>query len=160
MVVGLVALLLVFVGLLQIGRLALSHTRAVMEARERADQYAVDPAYHYHTTPPLYIQDWQPGADGVRYSMDDRPMNGPSDEIRTDVLSLAHPNQVAGYIGSTVLQDVEASARVVDAFRFVRGHANSEAIPIYPLLRHLVVSDESIRMEHTVWMPWTAGVDE
>ena len=160
MVVGLVAMMLLLVGLLQIGRLAVAHTGAMMRARERADARARAEHYLQTTPQPLYIYDWHPGRDGVRYTQHDVPVPGLHSPIRRDVLSVARTDEIESYLGPGPLQAIEESERISDGLMMVQGRARSESVPIYPLMRRLVVRDEVLSMQHSVWMPWIRGVDE
>jgi hypothetical protein len=160
MVVAMVAILLLIVGLLQLGLLSHAHTQSMLEARERADASALNPDYQHMFSNPPYLQDWNPGPDGARYSVDDQPVSGPAQDIPAYVSTHALPTPLAAWAGPNPVGDVHASAHVTDAMLFVEGESQSDPVPMYPLIRNLVVQNESIRMSHRVWMPWTRGLDE
>lgn len=160
MTVGLVALMLLLAGLLQIARLSLEHTRTMMAARELADRYAMDDHFNDPAQMPLYISDWQPGRDGVRYSQHDQPIGGAFQEIQLNVLDHARPHDLTARRGPNPIQRVDQSARVSDAFFLMRAEQRGERVPTLPLMRRLVTNDEWLQMDHTVWMPWTRGLDE
>jgi len=160
MVVGLLAMMLLMVGLLQIGRFSIAHNRAQLTARERADRQAIQPTYTPPMAQPVYMRDWDEGVDGVRYTQHDVPVLGAAPEVGTEILVHAHPAQVSAYTDSQPWNDLQASPQVMESLRFVRGFARSAEIPVYPLMQRLVVHDESLSMEQTVWMPWLQGIDE
>jgi len=160
MVVGMVAILLLVMGLLQIGLLSRAHTQSMMEARERADASALHENYqHLFSTPP-YLRDWNPGPDGVRYSVDDQPLYGPAQEIPAHVSAHALPDGLMARVGPNPVRDVHIFLQVTDAMMFVQGESQSDPVMVYPIIRNMVVRNESIRMRHAVWMPWARGLDE
>ena len=160
MVAGLLVVLLLLTGLLQIARLARAHTEAMLVARERADRAAMAMEYPGQMRTPRYILDWEPGVRDVRYTQHDRARTDSGHDIRRSVVRHGRPDQLASYTDNRLLTDVERSLQVTDAFHFVYGSQRSELVPVYPILRNLVIRQESLSMEHQVWMPWLKGLDE
>ncbi len=158
MVVGLLSIMLLVAGLVQIGMLSRHHTATLLDARAEADAMAMRDNYMEHVPGPSYIQDWQEGVEGVRYTQKDEMQLGNPSEIKAGVLRHARPEQLARHVYPQRVQSLQESVLLVEAFEFVRGHSRAEPVPLLPVIRRLVAQDESIRMEHEVWMPWARGL--
>jgi hypothetical protein len=160
MVAGLLVVLLLLTGLLQIARLARAHTEAMLIARERADRAAMALEQGGQLRVPRYILDWEPGVRDVRYTQHDRARTDSGHQIRMSVVRHGLPDRLATYTDNGLLADVDRSLQITDAFQFVYGAQRSRSVPVYPILRNLVIRQESLSMEHQVWMPWARGLDE
>lgn len=160
MVVGLLVLLVLLVGILQIGRLAVAHNRAMAGARAQADALAAQPQRPLQGRAPLYIHDMHPGRDGVYYSQHDTPLAGPHEPVQRAVFRPARQAELYRRVGPNPLHSAETAPHLSAAFDLLYGEQRSERIELYPVIRRWVVRNESIQMEHGVWMPWLRGLDE
>ncbi|HMP76971.1 MAG TPA: hypothetical protein PKE12_11820 [Kiritimatiellia bacterium] len=156
LVVGLVALLVVFVGILQIGRLAAERNRTLASARASAANYAMGPAYLLQLPGPDMIRDWDRGADQRSHSRDDR----------TTAASWQH---VAAIVQHARPQDLDArmpgnpvtafgTAGAAGGMDLVHGRVQSDEIPLLPVVRHLLYNAPSLRFEEHVWLVWCEGL--
>ncbi len=159
MVVGLVAIMLLVVGLLQIGALSREHTKTLLDARAEADMLAMSPVHAEHLMGPGFIQDWEEGIQGVRYTQKDRALPGDPQSILSNVVDHALPPALYRAVGEQRVHRLSESLTVTDGFEFVRGHSYGERVEMLPIMRRLVTPEESLRMEHEVWMPWVRGLD-
>lgn len=159
MVVGLVALLAIFAGLIQISRLARARTEAMNEARKKAGEYAVSAVRQSESPDPLFIYENDAGDDGRNFSADDesRPiasalaMNQLMGPLRPDALGARAPNNE--------ITDLYHDSAPVLAFDLVHAREKSETIPLMPVVRHLLYDRENIQVTADAWMTWTRGLD-
>ena len=159
MVVGLVAILAIVAGLLQIGLLAHAHTQTLMQARAEAGAFAMSPTFAQQAPAPQYLYDWSAGADGRTHSRDDKPLFALSDDVRDDVLAHAKPPALGNYVGDNPVNEAYESEALLDSFRIVHGREESEDIPLYPVVRTLLYDAESIRLEADVWLTWSRQIE-
>lgn len=158
LVVGLVAILILFAVIVQLGRLQRAHTDTLLEARETAGARALQPGYTVTLPGPQYIRDWEPGGDEKAYSQDDTPRLGNPGILANQILALAQPQQLAEYIPDNPITEHSMST-TMDAFSLVNGTSRSEDIPLLPIIRRLIYADESISMEASVWLAWTKELE-
>lgn len=158
-IVGLVAVLVLFAGLLQVVSLTQARTETIVAARREAGQRAIAASANHMA--PDYIRHVLEGPDRSRYSADDahtlanpyllqnvvisRAASDPSDWIVID----AAPN--------TALSDLRANPNPITDFGFLSGR-DSRTIEVIPTIRDLVYDANSITVETEVWMPWTRGM--
>lgn len=159
MVVGLVAILVLVAGLLQLGQLARAHTAALMEARAEAGAFAMSPTFAQQAPAPQYLYDWSAGEDGRTHSRDDRALYALSDDVRDDVLAHAKPGPLGGYVGGNQVSAAYESEALLDSFRLVHGREESEDLPLFPVVRTLLYDAESIRLEADVWLTWARAIE-
>ncbi|MBU0679440.1 MAG: pilus assembly protein [Verrucomicrobia bacterium] len=157
-VVGIVAVLVLFMGLLQIAQLARKRTRAMLEAQAEAGMYSMSDELIIALPGPQHIYDWDPGSDERPYSEDDSPILGSSAMINADIIRHARPDDLETYAGGNRISSLYHAPDFVTEIGLVHGEAKSENIPLYPIIQHLVYRDESIRFEEDVWLTWTKGI--
>lgn len=160
MVAGLLVLLVLLVGLLQIGRLTIAHNQVMVAARTQADERARSGQRVDGGLASAYLLNMHPGHDNVFYSQHDTPVSGPHEPVSRAVLRPARLPALQSYAGITPLHAVERSQHLTDSFRWVRGRQRSARIPVYPVMRRWVVRDEHLQLEHEVWLPWLGGLEE
>lgn len=152
LVVGLVALLAVFVGILQIGRLAAERNRTLAEARGRAGVYAFG-ATHWSDLPGAQlIRDWDRGNDERSHSRDDRAIAGSSLPF-VEITSHAKPADLAARVPDNPISPMNTAAALGDLL-LVRGRVRSDEIPLLPVVRHLLYDADHIRFDESAWLVW------
>ena len=159
MVVGLVAILVVFAGFLQLGRMAHEHTKIMMEARAEAGEFALAQTYALQAPAPQYLYTWGVGDDGRRDSRDDKPMFALTKDVRDDLLAHSKPDQLGGAVGENPVTRAYDDDALLDVFSLVHGREESEDIPLYPVVRHLLYDADSIRLESDVWLSWARSIE-
>lgn len=159
MTVGVLAVVLMLVGILQICRLGMAHTQVLMDAREQADEMAIDDQLELSDITPGYLQRVVEGNDEKPYSEDDQMISGEPQEVRDTIIAHSTPKLLRGWVSVNTMNSLNDSSILVDEFDFVYGQGHSENIELYPIIRNLVVEDESIRMNRRVWMPWMRELD-
>lgn len=157
-VVGLVAILVVFAVLIQIGRIAKEHTQALLGARERAGEFALSEEHTTLMPGPMYIQDWSEGGDGTRYSRDDRIRGGDAEAVPDHVAVHARPEELASWVGENDLTELYRTELPVGSFGLVHGRYESDPIELYSVIRNLIYDADSISVDADVYMVWTRGL--
>jgi len=149
LVVALVAVLVLFAGLLQIGLLADAHTAVMTEARRKAGMNAI--AGGIGGVAPEYISRWDNGPDRVSYSMDDRCVRGsPALFALLAGEHVAHGMQLQRTVGANAVSSLAPYPEtVLSGFQSGR---SSTVVPLLPVIRHLVYAQDSIGLQSEVWM--------
>ena len=158
LVIGLVAVVVLVAGLLQIGMLARLHTATMTEAREEADRYALSAAYLLAGSGPRYIRDWRDGPDERSYSRDDKAYDAAYSRIREDIVKHAKPDELAKEVGGNRFTALNADKYPVNSFEYVRGDGNSGPIELLPVTRRLLYAQDPVDVKSTVWQVWTTGI--
>lgn len=157
--VALVAILAILAALLQIGILSRVHLETMGEARSAAAQYAIGDSYQTMQPGAQMIRSWGVGNDGRRYSRDDSATAGTGQFLRDNVLRVAHPDELNLRVPNNRVFNLYYNDPIVDEFEFVRATAESQPVPLLPVVRHLFYNAESIRLESESVMVWTKGID-
>jgi len=158
LVVGLLAIVLVFIGILQIGRIAREHTQILMNAREEVDEMVIDDTFEAIDPAPTYAWGVDPGGDGRDYSQDDVVLASSPSLIIDDVVAHSTPEELDVWLATNAINDLEVPATFMQAFDLTYGQSSSDIIEFYPIIRNLVTEDDRIRMDRRVWMPWLRGL--
>jgi hypothetical protein len=158
-VVGLIAVLALFAGLLQIASLTRARTDTMVNARRNAAVRALmDPTL---LSTPDYIEAIAVGPDGSSYSVDDTPAIGsPSVFVATTVDPSAADAAGWDLIGSApgnAFTALRTSAAPMYDLQMVQG-ADRETVPVMPAVQHLMYDAASITVESQVWLPWIRGL--
>ncbi|MBN1669997.1 MAG: hypothetical protein JXR37_03125 [Kiritimatiellae bacterium] len=157
-VVAIVAIVVLFAGLLQICRLCALHTETMTESRAEAGAYAMSDTYVLEGRGPDYIQDWKRGADRKRYSRDDRSSPADPSRVAKEIVAHAHPGDLAARLGMNEISALRASKYPVNEYMLVRGYGSRSAIDLVPVIRRLVYADDSVDVECETWLAWTRGI--
>lgn len=149
--VGLLALLLVFVGLLQIGRLGRVHNETMLAAREEAAAYASGEVSG-DSSDAEYILNWMIGRDGSRHSADDFPVRGNTAPFYSEIVAVADPDRMADYSADNSLTKLDETGTPMEEFDLLRGYSG-KTVELYPLINNLVYRKKRIRVGSEVWLP-------
>ncbi|MFH1476099.1 MAG: TadE/TadG family type IV pilus assembly protein [Verrucomicrobiota bacterium] len=154
--VGLVIVLVLLAGLIQIGQLTHAHTRTMMTARAQAGQLAMS------VTPPvseiaLLISDWVPGADLRRHTHDDMVLvTSNAVTLPGELVGQAHLERVTN-APANALTALAASPNAAGDFFLVKSEA-SEWVSIMPIIRRLVYAHPTLEVKGDAWLVWTKGI--
>jgi hypothetical protein len=155
LVVGLIALLVVFMGMLQIQYLARAHTRVLIDARAQAGQNALA-----NIKPPpsalLWISDWQAGSDNIRYSRDDLAVENNNNRmaVSSRIVAPAFPSMLQIYAPANALSTAATPDGLVNELPLWHG-LGSRVVGIFPLIHTLVYGVDSIQVQGDAWLTWT-----
>lgn len=154
--VGLMVVIVLLAGLIQVGQLAQAHTRTMMAARAFAGLLAMSPA------PPapgnaMLISDWNPGSDLHRYTPDDTTLaTSNAVTLPGELVEHAHL-EWAPDTPTNALATLSDALNPAAGLFLVKGEA-SEYVPILPLIRRLVYARTTLEVESTAWLVWTKAI--
>lgn len=154
LVVGMVALLVIFSALLLVARLGDRHTHAMIEARAEAGQYAMSDIYMLESPGPQFIYDWDEGPDGRRHSADDRPQSADPTLAATVLVNPSKPREIELLVPGNQVSAL-SSGSLLSGMHLVHGLERTEELPLSALEQHLIYGAESVRVEANVWLSWT-----
>lgn len=154
LVVGLIALLVVIMGMLQIQSLALAHTQTLNDARAEAGGYALDSSYIPHYSPPVWISDINPGRDKIRYSQDDQKMQGSPSLVTDGIVAHANPAELSKYASGNELSAASSAYGLMNELYLTHGRQRSQ-VETFPLIRSIVYNADVIQLQSDVWLSWT-----
>lgn len=158
LVIALVAVLALVAALLQIGQLTGVHMQELQEARAQADANALSDAYVLMLPNPRYIQDWNPGPDGIIHTRDDQVVDGNELPVLTEIVDVAHPSELDLRIPGNRVSALRTQNSLIREFDFVRGDAQPQTVPLLSATQHLLYAADSITVEASTWMVWTQGI--
>jgi len=163
LMIGLVTIIALFAGLVQIVSLSSARHATHSEARSIAGQNALDDlgSGNGQLSGADYISDWDSGADGLRHTIDDSASDGDPVPFSTDIVQSSSPNgagwsiiqQAAGDHLSPLLGQPNPAA----LFGLVEGEAQAN-VELLPAVKSLLYDADSIDVESRVWMTWTKGI--
>ena len=154
--IGMVVVLVLLAGLIQVSQLTHAHTRSMIAARAAAGRLAMDPGFPPSETA-LLISDWVPGPDLRRLTHDDIALVSsnaatlPGELVGRANLSLV-PNAP-----TNALTTLAASPNPAGDFFMVKGTA-SEFVPILPIIRRLVYAHATLEVESDAWLVRLKGI--
>jgi len=159
LIVGLVAVLALFAGLLQIASLSRAHTEALVEARREAGALAMLDADVFAL--PEYIQDWEEGPDGKRHTRDDVFRAADPAAFQGIVVERAAEDEeaweVLDRVPENAVSSLHGSAIPAADFGFVRGY-DSRRVGLITAVQSLLYRAPSITVEAEVWMTQTKRI--
>ena len=154
--IGIVVVLLAMLELTKIGML---HTVAMMEARADVASFMQAETVLFPT--PGFLQTWEEGADGKRYTADDEPVTASSASFyhTTVERSVADASDwnLLNQIPNRVVTLHNAPAIPAAHFGLLKGAA-SATTDLLPGFQRLVYGAQEITIESEVWMTWTKGI--
>ncbi len=158
-IIGLVAVLVLVSGLLQVATLTKNHTDAMVEARREAGQRAVD--LFGGSDSAEYIRDWETGADTKRYTRDDEFTGGSQGAFVGTIVDKAGRAQgdwdIIARTPHQGMTELRSGAQPSETFGLVRGRATRD-VQLLPAVRSLLYRADSIDVESEVWMTWCTGI--
>lgn len=157
MIVGLVALLVVFAGIVQLSILGFEQSLTLLNARAKAGQYALADVYSVETPGPRFIQDWDAGDDTSRHSVDDVATAADPTMAARILTDPSHPNRLNGYLPDNEISQL-ANSSLLAGFDLVTARERSDTILLLPAVRHLLYDSDSIRLEADACLSWTKGI--
>ena len=159
---GLVVVLAVFAGLLQIASLTRTHTEANVEARREAGSLTMlDTLDGLPLTMPDYMRDRFEGPDTRRHSRDDTFDNANPANFDGLITQQTAPDQ-AGWdalnsVPGNAVSGLNGNPNPVAMFGLVRGQEEDQ-VELIPAVRSLLYHADSIDVEGKAWMTWTKGI--
>ena len=155
LVAGLIALVVIFMGMLQIQYLAHAHTKALNDARAQAGQDAMQTPYLLRYTVPTWIADWTTGKDKIIYSQDDQSTPGNPGVVTEGIVAHARPSDLSTYAPGNEISGASTTATLIDGLMLTHGREKSPPVETFPIIRHAVYGADSITMQGDAWLTWT-----
>ena len=163
LVAGLLLLLIVVTGLIHVNRMARTSLFLHSVLRGIAGEHAMESGTT--SVVPEYISDWQEGADGQRYTADDKPVrNGAALPVILATLindSAKSPDDWAFVTDSSRLPVSMIRLRQSPAMAATLGFAHEEEtlhVPVDSVIRQLVYGKDEVAIKEEVWMPLMGGL--
>lgn len=154
LVMGLVAILVVIMCMLQIQALALTHTQALNAARAQAGVDAIATPYILRYSMPTWISDISAGNDKIRYSQDDTPVVGDPGLVTDGIVAHATPAKLTQYVPGNELSAAATTAGLMSELYLTHGRQQSQ-VGIFPLIKSLVYGTDAIQIQGDAWLSWT-----
>lgn len=156
--VGLVAVLVLIAGLLQVAELTMKHTDAMVEARLDAGETALSGLFPLSN--PDYIESWNEGPDQIRYTTDDASSRGGSSEFTDSIANRAAADDAGWAIINAAggnIPVLHEHPDPVSFFGLVKAESE-DTVSLIPAIRELVYRAETIRIRSEVWMTGTGDL--
>jgi len=157
--VCMVGIAVVLLGMLELSRIGMLQTSTMTEARSDVARIMQSDTVLFPT--PDFLQTWEEGADGRRYTADDEAVTTSSDGFYHTTVeeSVADPADwdILREAPSPLLTLHDTPAVPAAFFGLLKGEA-SATTDLLPGFQRLVYDDETITIESEVWMTWTKGI--
>jgi hypothetical protein len=159
LMVGMIVILALTAGMLQVASLTRAHTAVMVEARGTAGAIAMSDAFV--TAFPDYIAAVEVGPDGRSYSRDDTHTAASMADFDRVIVAPSAP--AAGdwdYLDAVPrnrISVLHGSPTPVVEFGLIGTEAH-ERIALLPAVRDLIYAADEIEVEGKVWMTWTRGI--
>lgn len=158
-VVGIIAVLVVFAGAIQIILLSVADTDTMVAATAEACDHARKSALGSGDST-TWISDWDVGADGFRQTKDDVAKGGDSTFIQSAIAGRTAPGgdwSATDEAHSKDLRVLHDGALPMSAFGLLKGEAE-EDVPILPAIQSLFGLAPVVTVRNEVWMTATGGL--
>jgi hypothetical protein len=160
--VGIVALIVLIAGLLQVASLSSGQTGTMVTARKKAGDNAMNGGEV--ASVPDYIKDWQVSSDKKHYTADDTFSPADANQFEGTIIEHAAIDSSGWtiYIDSippdhNMFTTIHKSGTPQYDLGLVEGH-DSTNVYLLPVIQDLVYGADSITIDSKVWMTWTTGI--
>ena len=155
---ALVVILVLAAGLLQIGRLSMVQLQTMCEARGEAAACEMNERFVSDLPGPAFIADWTKGKDNSYYSADDEVVDGNPATVKQGIIPYAKPDRLRALVPGNRISNLAVTDPTAQQFDIVKGHAESKAVELFPVVQHLLYQKESIKLKEDAFMVWTKGI--
>ena len=157
--VGLIALLVLIAGMLQVASLTKAQTDTMVTARKQAGQKAF--GYSALSESPEYILDIDLGPDGRTYSLDDTTTRASGALFREAIVAKAVRDHsqwdILDELPDQSFSTLNNAGTPISTFGLLKGSASTN-LTLRPAVRSLIYRAETIEIKSDVWMTWTKGI--
>jgi len=157
--VCLIGIVVILLAMVELTNLSMIQTRTMTEARANVARVMQDEIVLFPTAD--FLQTWEEGADGKRYTADDVPVTASVSSfygtiVNKSVSDASDWNVFAGNPNHIV--DLHNTPGIVSPFfGLLKGDA-SETTNLLPGFQRFIYGAETITIESEVWMTWTKGI--
>ncbi len=161
-VIGLVPVLALLAGLLQVATLAHQHSETMIEARRRAAELAMTDlsrGANIHSNPD-YIRRWRPGPDDRPHTRADIFSHADAYRFQDIIVNRAarpEDRDLMERIPHNRIHQLRSVAEPVNYFGLVRGR-DTRSIPLIPAARNLYYRADNVEIEVEAWLTWMKGI--
>jgi len=157
--VCMIGIVVVLIAMLELTKICMLHTVTMMEAR--ADVAAVMQHDTVLFPTPQFLQTWDEGPDGKRYTADDVPVTASSASFYNTTVqrSVADPSDwdILSQTPNRLVTLHNSPMMLAACFGLLRGSA-SETTDLLPGFQRFIYRESSLTIESEVWMTWTKGM--
>jgi len=159
LMIALVAVLALTGGLLQAVSLARVQNEALVKAREKAGQLAMQSVEALAS--PEYIRYWLPGPDESPLTRDDTHTVANPDDFRHVIVNkaAATPEEWTAFesVPKNAVEELRHAVHPVNRIGLV-GVTEERKVPLLPIVRSLLYNREAVDVKCCVWLTWTTGL--
>ena len=157
--VGMIPMMVLVVGLLQIVTLARTRMDTLREARSQAGMLSTLSAQTLSS--PAFIRDWQVAADEHHMTVDDTFTTADSSGFMRDVVDRSVVNStdwdIMAGVPNSPFYRLHRSGNIMSEFGLVED-SEEATVELLPAVRLLFDNQENIDVNSIVWMSWTKGL--
>jgi hypothetical protein len=163
LMIGLVAILAVFAGLIQMVSLSRARHDTQYAARSQAGEASFRDLGGGigQISDADYIRDWDSGSDGRRHTRDDSATGGDAFRFSDTILQQSSPDTAGWRIIAQAPGDrlslLVGQPNPASLFGLIEAEEH-ETVKLLPAVQSLLYDAESIEVESRVWMTWTKGI--
>jgi len=160
LIIGLVSIVALFAGLVQMVSLSRARHDTQYEARSEAGEDSLSDLDALFSDAE-FIEDWDMGDDERRHTRDDRTGDGDSFGFNRAIVEASSPDsegwQIIQQAPGDQISMLRGTPNPAQVFGLVEGKAE-EDVSLLPAVRSLLYNADSIEVESRVWMTWTRGI--
>ncbi|WFB35639.1 pilus assembly protein [Kiritimatiellota bacterium B12222] len=149
--IGLIAILTVVAGTIQLGRMGLARMEARVDATGTVSALSMNSGSTSIRLVRNYIQENTEGLDGRTYSMDDTSTIGNAAEVYDQLLRNNHPQLLHRYAPNNTLASIQNSIDLMGETALVSSTSYEYDIPVMPIIRKLIFNQETVDLEVSSW---------
>ncbi|MBL7077046.1 MAG: hypothetical protein ISS31_06215 [Kiritimatiellae bacterium] len=160
LIIGLVSIVALFAGLVQMVSISRARHDTQYEARSEAGAESLSDLGAL-LSDAEYIEDWDAGNDDRRHTRDDYAASGDSFAFNGAIVEMSSPDSdgwtIIEQAPGDQLSMLRSAPNPAQVFGLVEGTAE-EDVPLLPAVQSLLYDADSIEIESRVWMTWTRGI--
>jgi len=156
--VCLIAILTVIGGIFQLGRLGLARTEARVEATNSATYRSMLASDVTGLSIPRYIDRMSDGTDDRTYSEDDYSIGGNEQRAYDELIGTSRPELLRAYAPDNDFAEMGDSFEMMIGMGLVRGTGSEYGIAVLPIVRRLIMNNNSVDIRVDAWMVRTGEI--
>ena len=160
LIIGLVSIVALFAGLVQMVSISRARHDTQYEARSEAGEDSLSDLTALFSDAE-FIEDWDAGSDERRHTRDDHTTSGDTSGFNGAIVGASSPDsegwEIIGQAPGDQFSMLGGAPNPAQLFGLVEGRAE-EDVPLLPAVRSLLYNAENIEIESRVWMTWTRGI--
>ncbi|MFP6906445.1 MAG: hypothetical protein VCG02_14585 [Verrucomicrobiota bacterium] len=155
--VGIVLVLVVIGGLIQLGMLSDLRTTSYMGSTREAAIWSMTNGGDDSLVYP-YLERIDEGADSHTYSADDLEVSKNATDVYNGIVRYGRPADVAQFTRENPWTGLTGANDIMDEFGMVRGSRSSSSLRLLPIVRNLIYQDDRIDIRTEVYGVRRGGI--